>query len=211
MGRRSARWRHRGAGYDRSNPVRRLLAARPPVRGRLPPRHQERHPGLPQLVHPAKHPIPHPARQPTRVALCWATGAAGLPARRRNHQGAQNHEPSADGAATNPRATHTPNTPPQNRSPQRGQGPTAHKGTEPPSATRTVQHLPEPLSTRHITAHYQLPRGGNHTRSTATAQLPTGKIDWKRILPGVTTMEVMHLLTNTGRAPFHNHQGHGHH
>ena len=89
-----------------------------------------------------------------------------------------------------------PHTPPQNNSPQRGQSPPAHKGTEPPSATGTVQQLAKPLTTRHVPDNYQLPRGGNHTRSTAmTWQLPKGNIDWKKILPEITTVEVVHLLT----------------
>ena len=89
-----------------------------------------------------------------------------------------------------------PHTPPQNISPQRGQSPLARKGTEPPSATATVQHLSKPLTTRHVPDNYQLPREGNHTRSTATTwRLPTDAIDSKNILPGVTTMDIMHLLT----------------
>ena len=73
MGQRSARQRHWGAGYDRSNPVRRPFEARSAVRGRLRPRHHERNPGLPQLVHPAKHPPSQPARRSTRVAPCGTT------------------------------------------------------------------------------------------------------------------------------------------
>ena len=89
-----------------------------------------------------------------------------------------------------------PHTPLQNNFPQRGQSPPAHKATEPPSATATVQQLAKPLTTRHVPDNYQLPRGGNHTRSTAsTWRLPTGNMDWKKILPGVTTVGVMHLLT----------------
>ena len=91
-----------------------------------------------------------------------------------------------------------PQTPPQNKHepPQRGHSPPAHKRTEPPSTTTNVQQLDKPLTSCHIPDNYQLPRGGNHTRGTATTwQLPTGTIDWKKILPGVTTMEVMRLLT----------------
>ena len=89
-----------------------------------------------------------------------------------------------------------PHTPPQNESPQRGHSPPAHKGTEPLSATTTFQQLNKSLTSRHVPDNYQLPREGNHSRSTATTwRLPTGNIDWKKILPGVTTMEVMHRLT----------------
>ena len=89
-----------------------------------------------------------------------------------------------------------PHRPPQHESPQRGHSPPAHKGTEPPSATTTVQQLDKPLTSRHVPDNYQLPRGGNHTRSTATTwRLPTRNIDWKKILPGVTMMDVMRLLT----------------
>ena len=61
-----------------------------------------------------------------------------------------------------------PHWPPQNNSPQRGQRPLAHKGTEPPSATTTVQHLAKPLTTGNVPDNYQLPREGNRTRSTTT-------------------------------------------
>ena len=89
-----------------------------------------------------------------------------------------------------------PHTLPQNNSPQRGQSLPSHKGTERPSATATVQQLAKPLSTGHVSERYQLPRGGDHTRSTArTCRLPRDNIGWKRILPGVTTVEVVHLLT----------------
>ena len=80
--------------------------------------------------------------------------------------------------------------------PQQEHSPPVHKRTEPPSATTTVQQLDKPLTSRHVPDNYQLPRGGNHTRSTATTwQLPTGTMDWKKILPEITTMEVMRLLT----------------
>ena len=91
-----------------------------------------------------------------------------------------------------------PQRPPQHKHkpPQRGHSPPAHKETEPPSATTNVQQLNKPLTSRHIPDDYQLPRAGNHTRGTATTwRLPTGTIDWKKILPGVTTMEVMRLFT----------------
>ena len=89
-----------------------------------------------------------------------------------------------------------PHTPPQNNSPQGGQSPLAHKETEPSSATATIQHLAKPLTTLHVPDNYQLPREGNHTCSTTTIwRLPTGNIGWKKIIPGATTMEVMHLLT----------------
>ena len=91
-----------------------------------------------------------------------------------------------------------PQTPPQqeHEPPQRGHSPPAHKRTEPPSATTTIKQLDKPLTSRHIPDNYQLPRGGNHTRGTATTwRLPTGTIDWKRILPGITATEVMRLLT----------------
>ena len=62
LGRHSAGRRHRSAGYDRSSHVRRRFQTRAPVWRQQKPRHHERHPGLPQLVHSAKHPPPHPAR-----------------------------------------------------------------------------------------------------------------------------------------------------
>ena len=77
-----------------------------------------------------------------------------------------------------------------------GHSPPANKETEPPIATTTVQHFDKPLNSRHIPDNHQLPRKGNNTRSTATTwRLPTGTIDWKKILPGLTTTEVMRLLT----------------
>ena len=95
-----------------------------------------------------------------------------------------------------PRGPTKPHAPPQDESLQGGRSPPAHEGTKLPSATTTVQQLDKPLTSRHIPDNHQLPRGGNHTRSTATTwQLPTGHIDWKKILPGVTTMEIMRLLT----------------
>ena len=79
--------------------------------------------------------------------------------------------------------------------PQQGHSPPSHKRAEPPNATTTVQQLDKPLTSRHVPDHYQLPRGGNHTKSTATTWgLPTGTIDWKKILPGKTAMEAMRLL-----------------
>ena len=108
MGRRSAGRRHRSTGYDRLHHVRRLLQTRPSVWRQQQPRHHERHPGLPQLVHSTKHPPPHPARRPTRVAPYWATGAGLLPARRRSHRSTQHHQPSAYNATTDTGAAHTP-------------------------------------------------------------------------------------------------------
>ena len=158
--------------------------ARPTFQYRLKPTHPFRGdydtairnalPGRPQLVHPAKHPSPHPARRPTRVAPCWATSAGVRPVRRCSHRGTQHHQLSADRAATDTGTTHTPqpnkpHKPPQNNSPQRGQSPLAHKGTEPPSATATVQHHAKPLTTGHVRDNYQLPREGNHTRSITTS------------------------------------------
>ena len=41
-----------------------------------------------------------------------------------------------------------------------------------------------------------LPREGNHIRRTApTGKLPTEAIDWKEILPGVTTVDAIHFIT----------------
>ena len=80
--------------------------------------------------------------------------------------------------------------------PQQGHSAAAQKRAEPPNATRTVKQLDKPLTLRHVPDNYQLPRGGNHTRSTAmTWQLPTGAIDWKKVLPRITTMVSMRLLT----------------
>ena len=82
------------------------------------------------------------------------------------------------------------------RPPQQGHSPAAHEKAEPPNATTTVQQLDKPLTLRHVPDNYQLPRGGNHTRSTATTwQLPTGTIDRKKVLPRIATMASMHLLT----------------
>ena len=79
--------------------------------------------------------------------------------------------------------------------PQQGHSPPASKRTESPSATTTVHQLDKPLTSCHVPDNYQLPRGGIHTRSTVTTwRLPTGTMDWKKILPGITTMEVMRLL-----------------
>ena len=52
--------------------------------------------------------------------------------------------------------------------PQQGHSPAANEKAEPPNATTTVQQLNKPLTLRHVPDNYQLPRGGNHTRSTAT-------------------------------------------
>ena len=80
--------------------------------------------------------------------------------------------------------------------PQPEHSPPAHKRAESTNATTTVQQLDKPLTSRHIPDNYQLPRGANHTRSTATTwRLPTGTIDWKNILPRITTMVAMRLLT----------------
>ena len=91
-----------------------------------------------------------------------------------------------------------PQTPTQHEHgpPQQGHSQAAHKRAEPPNATTTVQQLDKPLTSRLVPDHYQLPRGGNNTRSTATTwRLPTGTIDWKKILPRITTMVSMRLLT----------------
>ena len=62
--------------------------------------------------------------------------------------------------------------------PQQGHSPAAQKRAEPPNPTTTVQQLDKPLTLRHVPDNYQLPRGGNQTRSTArTWGLPTGTID----------------------------------
>ena len=82
----------------------------------------------------------------------------------------------------------------------------------------TVQHMSRPPTTQHVPDNYQLPVGGNHTRRTApTRKLPTGTIDWKEILPGMTTADAMHLITpdwiKLPPAEHHSphHPGHGHH
>ena len=41
--------------------------------------------------------------------------------------------------------------------PRQGHSPPAHKRTEPPSATTTVQQLDKPLTSRHVPDNYQLP------------------------------------------------------
>ena len=69
------------------------------------------------------------------------------------------------------------------------------KGTSPPTPPQPSNNIDKPLTSRHIPDNYQLPRGGNHTRSTATTwRLPTGTIDWKKILPRITPMVAMRLL-----------------
>ena len=84
----------------------------------------------------------------------------------------------------------------EHRPPQQGHSPAAHEKAEPPNATTTVQQLDKPLTLRHVPDNYQLPRGGNHTRSTATTwRLPTGTTDWKKVLPRIATMASMRLLT----------------
>ena len=56
--------------------------------------------------------------------------------------------------------------------------PPAHKRAQPPNATTTIQQLDKPLTSRQVPDNYQLPRGVNHTTSTATAwRLPMGTID----------------------------------
>ena len=78
---------------------------------------------------------------------------------------------------------------------QQGHSQAAHKRAESPNATTTVQQLHKPLTSRHVPDNYQLPRGGNHTRTRATTwQLPTYTIDWKKILQRITTMVSMRLL-----------------
>ena len=157
MGQRSARQRHRGAGYDRSNAIPRPLEARPPVRRRLRTCHHERHPRLPQLVHAAEHPPPHPARRPTRVAPYSATRARVLPARRRSHQGRQLYQLSADGAATDtgtiiaPQPNKTPHAPAE-------QLPTRRTKPDSPQRDRTSQrHCERPTSCQ---APHYTPRPG---------------------------------------------------
>ena len=60
------------------------------------------------------------------------------------------------------------------------------------SSTRKIK----PQTSNHISDNYQLPRGGNHTRSTATTwRLLTGTIDWRQVLSRTTTMIAMRLLT----------------
>ena len=94
-----------------------------------------------------------------------------------------------------PTKTQTP-TQHEHGPPKQGHSPPDHKRAEPPNATTTGQQLDKPLISRHIPDNYQLPRGGNHTRSTATTwRLPTGTIDWKKMLPRITTMVAMRLLT----------------
>ena len=84
----------------------------------------------------------------------------------------------------------------EDRPPQQGHSPAAHEEAEPPNATTTVQQLDKPLTLRHVPDNCQLPRGGNHTRSTATTwRLPTGTINWKKVLPRIATMASMRLLT----------------
>ena len=124
------------------------------------------------------------------------------------------HQDAADGAhnSTSFRPTmpqpipepHIPPTPTKPLTPtqhehgprQQGHSPAAHKRAEQPNATTTVQQLDKPLTLRHVPDNYQLPRGGNHTRSTATTWgLPTGTVDWSKILPRIATMVSIRLLT----------------
>ena len=91
-----------------------------------------------------------------------------------------------------------PQTPTQHEHgpPQQGHRPAAHKRAESPNATTTVQQLDKPLTLRHIPDNHQLPRGGNHARSSATTwQLPTGAIKWKKILWRIAMVVSMRLLT----------------
>ena len=106
------------------------------------------------------------------------------------------HEDAATGAhnITSLRPTIPQPIPP---SPTKPQTPTRHEHrppqtrTQPGSprkgrtsnATTTVQQLNKPLTLRHVPDNYQLPQGGNHTSSTATTwRLPTGTIDWKKVV-----------------------------
>ena len=56
--------------------------------------------------------------------------------------------------------------------------------------------MAKPLTMHHVPGNYQLPREEIHTRRTApTWKLPTGTIDWKEMLPGVITVDAIHLIT----------------
>ena len=124
------------------------------------------------------------------------------------------HEDAATGAhnitslrTTMPQPIPEPHIPPsptkpqtptrhEHRPSQQGHSPAAREKAEPPNATTPVQQLDKPLTLPHVPDNYQVPRGGNHTRSTATTwQLPTGTIDWKKVLPRIATMASMRLLT----------------
>ena len=203
--------------------VRTTLEARPPVWGRHQPHHHKRHLGLPQLVHSAKHRPPHPAQWPTRVAPFRTKSAGVLPARRCNHRGRQHYQRSADSAATDTGATHTPEpnkTPyaPATRIPTNGAQPTSLQ------RDRTSQRHHDCPTTRqapHLAPHPgQLPttpRGEphkGHGNNMATTDRhhrlegipPRGNNDGSNRPPHATPS-----TTNTGHAPFHNHPGHGHH
>ena len=66
-------------------------------------------------------------------------------------------------------------------------------------ATSAASWLPDPACVSPYggaVTNYQLLSQGNHTRHTAPAwKLPTGAIDWKEILHGLTTVEAIHLIT----------------
>ena len=86
-----------------------------------------------------------------------------------------------------------PHSSTEDNSPPRDQDPQNQKDDGPAA---TVQHMSKPLSADQIAENYQLPREGNHTRRTApTWGLPTGTIEWKEILQGVTAIEAVHLVT----------------
>ena len=201
MGQRIARRRHRGAGYDHSNPVEDCSKPEHPFGDDYDPAitnailayhswstQQSIHLHIPHDDPREWHPVAPPALR-FYLHEDAASGAHSITSLR----------PTAPQPIPEPHIPPSPtkpHTPPQNNSPQRGQSPLAHKGTEPPGATATVHHLAKPLTTRHLPDNYQLPQEENHTRITTTTwRLPNGNIDWKKILPGVTTMEVMHLLT----------------
>ena len=77
--------------------------------------------------------------------------------------------------------------------PLRDQDPQTQSDTLP---VATVEHAPRYVTRHHILDNCQLPRWGNHTRRTApTWKLPTGTMQWKEILPGVTAIETIHLVT----------------
>ena len=135
------------------------------------------------------------------------------------HRGAYDHRPPTSNTAANTGAVHTPQP---TTTPPPGQGPLPAAGSPPTSPERrepttTVKHMPKTLNTHHVADNYQVPREGNHTRRGApTRRLRAGTIDWKKILPGLTTVDTIHLIAikkrkrSASRAPLHHHLRHGH-
>ena len=125
----------------------------------------------------------------------WGPRTRDVPRRRFSHQGRYNHRPHTGNTATEwykPPSPPRPPPPTRDDSPLREHDLPAQKDAEP---TTTVQDMPKPLTTHHISDNYQLPGEGNHTRRITPAwRLLTGTINWKDILPEVVTIEAIHLI-----------------